>query len=406
MIASSESAVTSGREESRDQRILVLAPRGKDAVLARDALNSSGLSAQICADLETLGVELATGAGAILIAEEALPPHRVDLLATSLDDEPSWSELPVVVLMAISTREGRPYGIRHLGQLRNVTMLDRPVRIATLVSTMQAALRARRRQYECRDLMAELRRALQTRDELIASVSHELRTPLNVILGWTATMLRRSGDAERTKEAASILERNARVLWQLVEDLIDVSRIASGRVQLRLGPVDLVSAVRTSIDTLRPSAQTKRVTLNCVVDTDVRDVYGDEVRLQQVVWNLMWNALKFTPAGGRIDVQLRAVENGAEIVIADTGIGIDPGFLPHVFEPFRQGTPSGSDPSRGLGLGLAIVRHLVELHGGTIEAQSEGIGRGARFRVTLPAAEAEGLERTHVPSESQTSAAL
>jgi len=398
--------VTPAREDSRDLRILVLAPRGKDGILARDALTSAGLSAYVCPDLESLARELATGAGAILVAEEALPPQRVELLATALDDEPSWSELPVVVLMAVSTRDGRPHGVRHLEQLRNVTMLDRPVRIATLVSTMQAALRARRRQYVCRDLMAELQRALQTRDELIASVSHELRTPLNVILGWTATMLRRSADAERTKEAASILERNARVLWQLVEDLIDVSRIASGRVQLRMGSVDLVSAVRTSIDTLRPSAQTKRVTLNCVVDADVPEVHGDEVRLQQVVWNLMWNALKFTPAGGRIDVQLRTIGEGAEIVIADTGIGIDPGFLPHVFEPFRQGTPSGSDPSRGLGLGLAIVRHLVELHGGTIEAHSEGLGRGARFRVTLPAAEADGAERPSLPTESQTSAAL
>ena len=398
--------MTSAGEDNRDQRILVLAPRGKDAVLARDALQSAGLSAQICTTLESLSRELAAGAGAILVAEEAVPPNRAELLTSALDDEPSWSELPVVVLMAVSTRDGRPYSIRHVEQLRNVTMLDRPVRIATLVSTMQAALRARRRQYECRDLMSELQRALQTRDELIASVSHELRTPLNVILGWTATMLRRSADPERTREAASILERNARVLWQLVEDLIDVSRIASGRVQLRMGAVDLVSAVRTSIDTLRPSAQTKRVTLNCVVDTDVPDVHGDEVRLQQVVWNLMWNALKFTPAGGRIDVQLRPNADGAEFVISDTGIGIDPGFLPHVFEPFRQGTPSGSDPSRGLGLGLAIVRHLVELHGGTIDAHSEGIGRGARFRVTLPAADAEGSERTALPAESQTTAAL
>jgi signal transduction histidine kinase len=113
-------------------------------------------------------------------------------------------------------------------------------------------------------------------------------------------------------------------------------------------------------------------------------VRGDEVRLQQVVWNLIWNALKFTPSGGRVDVRVNKTGDGAELVIADTGIGIDPGFLPHVFEPFRQGTPSGSDPSRGLGLGLAIVRHLIELHGGTIDAHSDGIGRGARFRVTLP----------------------
>ena len=397
--------MTPPREDRRDERILVLAPRGKDAPLASEALNAAGLTAHICPDLDTLVRELAEGAGAILIAEEAIPPHRISLLTNALDDEPSWSELPIVVLLPVSMRDARTQAGRHLEVLRNVTMLDRPVRIAALVSTLQSALRARRRQYENRDLMAALQRALQTRDELIASVSHELRTPLNVILGWTATLHRRAVDPERTKETVSILERNARVLWQLVEDLIDVSRITSGRVQLRMGPFDLGAAVRASIDTLRPSARAKRVTLNCLVDQDVPEVRGDEVRLQQVVWNLMWNALKFTPPGGRIDVELHAADAGVELVIADTGMGIDPVFLPHVFEPFRQGTPSGADPNRGLGLGLAIVRHLVELHGGGIDAHSEGVGRGARFRVTLPAAEIDGAVQPAL-SESQTSAAL
>ena len=397
--------MTPPREDGRDERILVLAPLGKDAPLASEALNAAGLTAHICPDLDNLVRELAEGAGAILIAEEAIPPHRISLLTNALDDEPSWSELPIVVLLPVSMREGRTQAVRHLEVLRNVTMLDRPVRIAALVSTLQSALRARRRQYENRDLMAALQRALQTRDELIASVSHELRTPLNVILGWTATLHRRAADPERTKETVSILERNARVLWQLVEDLIDVSRITSGRVQLRMGPFDLGAAVRASIDTLRPSARAKRVTLNCLVDQDVPEVRGDEVRLQQVVWNLMWNALKFTPPGGRIDVELHAADAGVELVIADTGMGIDPVFLPHVFEPFRQGTPSGVDPNRGLGLGLAIVRHLVELHGGDIDAHSEGVGRGARFRVTLPAAEIDGAVQPAL-SESQTSAAL
>ena len=397
--------MTPPREDGRDERILVLAPLGKDAPLASEALNAAGLTAHICPDLDNLVRELAEGAGAILIAEEAMPPHRISLLTNALDDEPSWSELPILVLLPVSMRDGRTQAVRHLEVLRNVTMLDRPVRIAALVSTLQSALRARRRQYENRDLMAALQRALQTRDELIASVSHELRTPLNVILGWTATLHRRAADPERTKETVSILERNARVLWQLVEDLIDVSRITSGRVQLRMGPVDLGAAVRASIDTLRPSARAKRVTLNCLVHQDVLEVRGDEVRLQQVVWNLMWNALKFTPRGGRIDVELHATDAGVELVIADTGMGIDPVFLPHVFEPFRQGTPSGVDPNRGLGLGLAIVRHLVELHGGDIDAQSEGVGRGARFRVTLPAAENDGAVQPAL-SESQTSAAL
>jgi signal transduction histidine kinase len=397
--------VTPPGEDSRDERILVLAPRGKDAPLACEALTAAGLTAHICPDLDTLTGELAAGAGAILIAEEALPPHRISVLTGALDDEPSWSELPIVVLLAVSVRDGRTQVVRHLEVLRNVTVLDRPVRIAALVSTLRSALRARRRQYENRDLMAALQRALQTRDELIASVSHELRTPLNVILGWTATLTRRAADPERTKETVSILERNARVLWQLVEDLIDVSRITSGRVQLRMGPVDLAAAVRASIDTLRPSARAKRVALNCSVDPDVPGVRGDEVRLQQVVWNLMWNALKFTPAGGRIDVELHAADDGVELVIADTGMGIDPIFLPHVFEPFRQGTPSGVDPHRGLGLGLAIVRHLVELHGGGIDAYSEGVGRGARFRVMLPTAETEAPAQP-VRAEPQTSAAL
>ena len=195
------------------------------------------------------------------------------------------------------------------------------------------------------------------------------------------------------------------MLWQLVEDLIDVSRIASGRMQLRVGSVDLGAAVQSSIETLRPSAQAKRVALHCTVDPDVPDVQGDEVRLQQVVWNLMWNALKFTPAGGRVDVTVRSAEQGVELVITDTGIGIDPGFLPHVFEPFRQGTPAASDPTRGLGLGLAIVRQLVELHGGRIDAFSDGLGLGARFRVTLPAAESDRDHTTPVTA-TETSASL
>lgn len=388
------------REEGRDERILILAPRGKDALLAQQALKSAGLTAHICPELQVLTTELAAGAGAILVAEEAIPPHQISLLTDTLGDEPNWSELPIVVLRAVAARDARVKALRHLEQLRNMTLLDRPVRVANLVSTMQSALRARRRQYEIRDLMQELQRALQTRDELIASVSHELRTPLNVILGWAVSLQRRTADPTRTKEAVSILERNARMLWQLVEDLIDVSRIASGRVQLRMDPVDLATIVRASIDTLRPSAGARRVALTCNVEPDLPEVRGDEVRLQQVVWNLIWNALKFTPPGGRVDVRVQATAAGAELVIADTGIGIDPGFLPHVFEPFRQGTPSGSDPNRGLGLGLAIVRHLVELHGGTIDAHSEGVGRGARFRVVLPTAFGESTaqpDTTHTP---------
>ena len=387
-------------EPGQDMRTLVLAPRGKDATLARTVLSGVGLTAHVCPTLQMLTAEIPRGAGALLIAEEAIPPQSMPLLLSALEDEPSWSELPIVVLLPPSAnRDARSQALRHLEPLRNVTLLDRPVRIAALVSTMQSALRARRRQYEIRDLMAQLQRALQTRDQLIASVSHELRTPLNVILGWTTSLQRRDGDPVGRREAVTVIERNARVLWQLVEDLIDVSRIASGRLQLRMAPLDLGAIVRASVDTLRPSADTKRVLLSCRIAADLPDVRGDEVRVQQVIWNLLWNALKFTPTGGRIDIGLETTDDGAQIVISDTGVGIDPAFLPHVFEPFRQGMASAVDPHRGLGLGLAIVRHLIELHGGRIEAHSEGVGCGARFRVTLPRAEMESSVRPHAGSQ-------
>jgi signal transduction histidine kinase len=392
-------------DQDRDERVLILAPRGKDAVLAHDTLLGVGIRSHVCGDLQALADEIAHGAGALLIAEEAIGPSAVPVLFGALRDEPSWSDLPIVVLLAVSSRDKRAHALPHLDALRNVTMLDRPVRIAALVSTLQSALRARRRQYEIRDLMAELQRALQVRDELLASVSHELRTPLNVILGWTSTLQRRMESPERIRDAVTIVERNSRMLWQLVEDLIDVSRIASGRVQLRMAAVDVGAVARAGVETLLPSAYAKHVALTCAVADHVPDVRGDEVRLQQVIWNLVCNALKFTTAGGRIDVKVRRAGDSVEIVVADTGIGIDPGFLPHVFEPFRQGTPSNSDPNRGLGLGLAIVRHLIELHGGTIDAHSEGVGRGSRFSVRLPAASAdESVSSSHLSDERNRAA--
>ena len=363
-----------------------MAPRGRDAALARGALEQSGLAAALCADLDALCAALAGGAGALLIAEEALTASGVAQLVEALANEPSWSELPVVVLLAATDRRAaRPQILRHLEPLRNVTLLDRPVRIAALVSTMRAALRARRRQYEIRDLMAQLRQALRTRDEFVAAVSHELRTPLNVILGWTATLQRRQPDPAQVAAAVQVIDRNGRVLWQLVEDLLDVARIASGRFQLRMERVDVAAIARASVETLLPTADAKRIELTCVTAGDIPDVAGDEVRLQQVIWNLLWNALKFTPPGGLVSLTVSPCDAGVEIAIADNGAGIDRDVLPHIFEPFRQGVPGGLDPHRGLGLGLAIVKHLIEMHGGSITATSEGAGRGARFRITLPA---------------------
>ncbi len=380
-----QTPVQSPAERALDDRVLVLAPRGRDAVLARDALARGGMAVTICEDLAALCGGLARGAGALLVAEEAITPARAGRLIEALSGEPGWSELPIVVLAGVTgKRDPRGPALRHLEPLRNVTLLDRPVRIATLVSTLRAALRARRRQYEIRDLMAELQQALRIRDELVASVSHELRTPLNVILGWTVTLQQRAGEPAQVATAAKIIDRNTRILWRLVEDLIDVARIASGRVQLKMAPLDIGALVAAALETLRPAADARRVRLDLRVAPELPAVDGDDLRLQQVVWNLVWNALKFTPAGGGIDVTVdRVPAGGVAIAVADTGAGIDPAFLPHIFEPFRQGMTA--DPHRGLGLGLSIVRHLVELHGGSITAASEGVGLGARFVVRLPA---------------------
>jgi signal transduction histidine kinase len=387
-------------DDGRDSRVLVLAPRGRDAALARDALAHAGLRVTICGDLDTLCGDIARGAGALLVAEEAITPARAGRLIEAVGDEPGWSELPIVVLLSVSaSRDSRFYALKHLEPLRNVTLLDRPVRIAALVSTMRAALRARQRQYEIRDLMAELQQALRARDELVASVSHELRTPLNVILGWAVTLQQRADDPAQVAAAAKTIDRNTRILWQLVEDLIDVARIASGRVQLKMSDVDVGAIVAGGVETLRPTADARRVALDCRIDPALPPVRGDDLRLQQVIWNLVWNALKFTPAGGRIDVTVQRTRAGAvAVAVEDTGAGIDPAFLPHVFEPFRQAAQQ-TDPHRGLGLGLSIVRHIIELHGGTIAAESEGIGRGARFTVTLPASVATEPTRRPAPAE-------
>jgi PAS domain S-box-containing protein len=226
--------------------------------------------------------------------------------------------------------------------------------------------------------------ANRMKDDFLATLSHELRSPLNAMLGWTRLLNSRKFDEATTARAMETIERSARAQAQLIEDLLDVSRIIQGKLRLNIRPIALVSVIQAAIDIVRPAAEAKEMQLQCNLDSVVGLVAGDSERLQQVIWNLLSNAIKFTPKGGRVDVRLSQVNSYMEIAVKDTGQGIDPDFVPYVFDRFRQADSSITRSYTGLGLGLAIVRHLVELHGGTVRAESQGEGQGATFTVKLP----------------------
>jgi PAS domain S-box-containing protein len=229
----------------------------------------------------------------------------------------------------------------------------------------------------------EAEAANRAKDEFLATLSHELRTPLNAIVGWAHLLKTGQLDAAQTSRAVAVIDRNAKAQSQIVADVLDVSRIVMGKLRLEVRPVDLSTVMEEALETLRPAAAAKDIQLESAVTPGNR-VSGDPDRLQQVIWNLVSNAIKFTPAGGRIRVDLRRTSGHAEVTVEDTGMGIRPDFLPHVFERFRQSDSSNTRAHGGLGLGLALVRHLVELHGGTVAASSRGEGMGATFTVALP----------------------
>jgi signal transduction histidine kinase/CheY-like chemotaxis protein len=231
---------------------------------------------------------------------------------------------------------------------------------------------------------SEAEAANRIKDEFLAVLSHELRSPLNPILGWTNLLRSRKLDEATTVRALETIERNAKLQAQLIEDLLDVSRILRGKLSLKVSAVNLNSTIEAAIETVRLAAQAKSVEIQTWFDPAVGQVSGDANRLQQVIWNLLSNAVKFTPTGGRVEVRLECLDTYAQIQVSDTGKGINPDFLPYVFDYFRQADSTTTRVFGGLGLGLAIVRHLVELHGGCVFAASPGEDLGATFTVRLP----------------------
>ena len=248
---------------------------------------------------------------------------------------------------------------------------------------------------------AEAETANRMKDEFLATVSHELRTPLNAIIGWLHMVKSGRLDEETKARALETIERNAKSQAQLVEDILDVSRMISGKLRLQITVVDVASVINAAIDAVQLAASSKGIELQVMLDPTARHVLGDANRLQQVVWNLLSNAIKFTPAGGKVVVRLERLQSQLQIKVHDTGQGISPQFLPYVFERFCQADAGSTRRYGGLGLGLALVRHLVELHGGNVRAQSEGDGKGATFIIELPLALCDRLTQTRSANETR-----
>jgi signal transduction histidine kinase/CheY-like chemotaxis protein len=276
------------------------------------------------------------------------------------------------VISFIAAESGRSYDQTDL------SMAEELARRASL------AIENARLYRNAQQAQAQAEAANRVKDEFLAVLSHELRTPLNPILGWAKLLRTRSFDQKAADRALDIIERNAKLQTQLIEDLLDISRILQGKVRLDTCPINLAMIIEAGLETVRLSAEAKGIQIQTKFDAEVGLINGDAKRLQQVVWNLLSNAVKFTPSGGQVEVRLNQAGAYAQIQVTDTGQGISPEFLPYVFEYFRQADSSTTRHFGGLGLGLAIARHLVELHGGTVKAESPGYGMGATFTVQLP----------------------
>jgi signal transduction histidine kinase/CheY-like chemotaxis protein len=537
-----------------ERRVLLVTPTRRDGEVTCSLLNKAGLMCFHCVSLRELTREIEVGAGVVLITDEVLTSPDIQEMIRSFEQQPPWSDLPVIILMRGGEQSSTV--VRMLHSLRNVTLLERPAATRSVISAVQTAVRGRERQYQIRDQFETIRlaeaqsRDLQQRleialdaselgtfhcemplgrilwnerckahfwlpanaevdfdlfysilhpedrartrqaveacvydgklydieyrtvshegevrwiratgrtyydehrtplrfdgttqditarkitelrrqelleseraarhqaervshlkDEFLATLSHELRTPLNAIFGWAQLLKMGQNDAETVSEGIDVIDRNVRMQAQLIEDLLDMSRIISGKLRLNVQRVELSDVIHAAMEVVKPAAQAKGIRLERVIDPLAGPVSGDPGRLQQVLWNLLTNAVKFTPRGGRIHILVERVDSHVEISITDTGEGIRPDFLPHLFERFTQADGSTRRQHGGLGLGLSIVKNLVELHGGTIRAESLGEGHGATFVINIPlrAVRVSDDDARNLPRSISTSAVI
>ena len=399
-------------------RILIIDDNPDDRALARRALERDfpGLEVTEVADAPGFERSLDTrGFDAVVTDFHLRWTDGLKILRAIRERDP---DCPVVMFTGTGNEE---VAVEAMKAGLDDYVIKTPSHFIRLPAALRSALaraadrRALRAAQEERDRLLERERAAREaaeaaglmKDEFLATLSHELRTPLNAIVGWATLLGTGSLQGERLEHALQSIVRNARSQARLIDDLLDVSAIISGKMSLEARVVDLASVIEAALDAVRPAAEAKSIRLEVDLGWDGREgglVSGDPGRLQQVVWNLLSNGVKFTPEHGTVRVRLDQPDHHARITISDTGPGIDEMFLPHVFEPFRQEDGSITRNHGGLGLGLAIVRRLVELHGGTVRAESRGHGHGACFEVLLPLRPAEAERREPQPSRSRKGA--
>jgi signal transduction histidine kinase/ActR/RegA family two-component response regulator len=375
-------------------RLLIYTPFGKDAELACNALRSADFSCLVCKTLPELWQEVGKGAGAILSVEEALP---MNIAPTPLDDylanQPAWSDLPILVL----TKPGgeSPWINGAYDRLGNLTLLERPVRAPTLISAARSALRARQRQYE-------MRLADQRKDEFLAMLAHELRNPLAPISAAAQLMQLISSDSDRVRQTSAVISRQVGHMTNLIDDLLDVARVTRGMVTLDKEPLDIRDILSEAVEQGTPLIRARRHHLALHLPPDPALVFGDRKRLVQVIANMLNNASKYTPEEGNVIARLQVLTDEVVLTISDTGIGMAPEMVSRVFDLFAQAERTSDRSQGGLGLGLALVKNLVESHGGSVHANSEGLGTGSAFTVRLPRMLSEPAGVTDTPAANQT----
>lgn len=382
--------INSNRQVS-ESRILALTPRIKDASLTESVLVGAGIACLCCLTIEHLCEEMDDGVSAILLPEEAVMGSGGEHLEALLHNQPTWSDIPLLVL----ARPGADSAAvaQAMDRLGNVTVLERPMRISALVSAIRSAQKARQRQYQIRDHLlqreqaeAKLRADDQRKDEFLATLAHELRNPLAPIRNCLHILSLSKSLGSEEERMREMIERQVNHMVRLVDDLLEVSRITRGKIELRKEITSIASIIENAVETSQPHIDAQRHILTVNIPKEELLVEGDPVRLAQVFSNLLNNAAKYTEAQGQINLDVRGREEQIEISVSDNGTGILPEMLPAVFEMFAQIDRSLQKSQGGLGIGLTLVKSLVEMHGGSVDAHSDGVGLGSNFVVTLPRA--------------------